>query len=63
LIIEKNEGVMGSKEEIFSPDDVEEEEEEDATGLAEKQDDAVASTVEVSNLSLHFMCSHSLTWL
>ena len=64
LIVEKSEGVTGSEEEIFSPDDIKEEE-EDVTGLVgvDDQDDAVASTVEVFLLSLSFMCLHFLLWL
>jgi len=49
LIVEKSEGVTGSEEEVFSPDDVDEYEEDGTAGLAaDDQDDAVASTVGVS---------------
>jgi hypothetical protein len=56
LIVEKSEGVTGSEEEVFSPDDVEDEDDYTAGLTGDDQDDAVASTVGVSDCfsPLHF---------
>ncbi len=59
LIVEKSEGVTGSEEEVFSPDDVDDED-EDVVGLAaDDPDDAAGSTVGVSVcLSSMHICNY-----